>query len=81
MNHFSKTVKISSKGQITIPKEVRDRLREDLVTIVSDNDGVRIEPVRNLAGGLKEYAKEYVPLDEVRKILAARMRNSGSGRP
>ena len=63
MTYFSKTVKISSKGQITIPKEVRDRLKEDLVTIIADDQGVRLETQRNLAGALKAYAKPFKPED------------------
>jgi AbrB family looped-hinge helix DNA binding protein len=57
MNAIRKTLKISSKGQITLPKAVRDLLREDIVVIVSDDKGVRIEPLSRVAGSLKRYAK------------------------
>lgn len=59
MTCFSKTIKISRKGQITIPKEIRDRLAEDVIKVVSDDDGVRLEPVRSVAGALHKYAKNY----------------------
>ena len=68
MNEIVKTVKISSKGQITLPKEVRDRLKEEIIQIVADEKGVRLEPVPSLAGCLKEYAKgkPNLPWEEVR---------------
>jgi AbrB family looped-hinge helix DNA binding protein len=62
--------KISSKGQITLPKAIREKLGSALVRLVSDEDGVRIEPVRELGGSLKAYAPSYVPLDEAREGAA-----------
>jgi AbrB family looped-hinge helix DNA binding protein len=62
-----KIAKVSSKGQITLPKAVRDRLGTRLVRLVSDDDGVRIEPLADVAGSLKHYAKNYVPVDEARE--------------
>jgi bifunctional DNA-binding transcriptional regulator/antitoxin component of YhaV-PrlF toxin-antitoxin module len=57
MEPVRKTLKVSSKGQITLPKPVRDHLRDDIVVIVSDEKGVRIERLPDLAGSLKRYAK------------------------
>ena len=62
--------KISSKGQITLPKAIREQLGSALVRLVSDGTGVRIEPVRELGGSLKAYATSYVPLDEAREGAA-----------
>ena len=69
MNEIVKTVKISSKGQITLPKVIRDRLKEGIIQIIADEKGVRLEPVPNLAGCLKEYAKgkPNLPWKEVRE--------------
>ena len=50
------TAKISSKGQITLPRKIREQLGTDVVRIVADADGVRIEPVRPMAGRLAAYA-------------------------
>jgi AbrB family looped-hinge helix DNA binding protein len=61
MNAIRKTLKISSKGQITLPKPIRDRLGEDIVEVISDTAGVRISPVRSAAGSLKAYAKKLGP--------------------
>ncbi len=62
--------KISSKGQITLPKAIREKLGSSLVRIVASDDGVRIEPVRDLGGSLKAYAKFYVPIEEAREEAA-----------
>ena len=68
MSAFEKTTKISAKGQLTLPKPVRDALHSDVVRIVVEDDGmVRLEPVVELAGSLKSYAKTYIPIDEARE--------------
>jgi AbrB family looped-hinge helix DNA binding protein len=57
MSDVVKTAKVSSKGQITLPRQIRDALGTDLVTIVLEGGAVRIEPVRDLAGSLSKYAR------------------------
>jgi bifunctional DNA-binding transcriptional regulator/antitoxin component of YhaV-PrlF toxin-antitoxin module len=56
MNKYVKSAKISAQGQVTIPKPIRDLLATSHVTFVADDTGVKIEPVKNMAGALKEYA-------------------------
>jgi len=80
--------KISKNGRITIPKLIREKLNigeNSLVLFVVENDGVKLmavqaEPAESLAGSLKEYAKNYVPLDklreEIRKDIALDASNS-----
>jgi bifunctional DNA-binding transcriptional regulator/antitoxin component of YhaV-PrlF toxin-antitoxin module len=67
MEHLEKTVKISNKGQITLPRQVRKLLQADLVRIVAEEGQVRIEPVKDVAGTLKQYAKRYVPIREAKE--------------
>ncbi len=67
MTTLEKLVKISSRGQITLPKAVRELLRSDVVRIVVEDGQVRIEPVEDVAGSLRRYAREYVPLKEIRE--------------
>ncbi|MEW6185002.1 MAG: AbrB/MazE/SpoVT family DNA-binding domain-containing protein [Thermodesulfobacteriota bacterium] len=62
-----KTVKISSKGQITLPRLFRERLKTDMVRIIADHDTVKIEPVRDVSGILKRYAKSYKPMKQDRE--------------
>jgi len=61
-----KTVKISSKGQITLPRQFRDILQSDIVRIVADQGLIKIEPVRDAAGSLSHYAGRYVSLKKIK---------------
>ncbi|SPJ15541.1 conserved hypothetical protein [Syntrophobacter sp. SbD2] len=57
----SASVKITKKGQVTIPKEIRERLKVTAVYFaVIDNDVV-VRPVRDAAGSLSEYAENVKP--------------------
>lgn len=49
-------VKITRKGQVTIPKEIREKLKSDAVYFEVDGDTVIVKPVRDAAGSLSEYA-------------------------
>ena len=64
---MEKLVKISSKGQITLPKAGRELLKSDVVRIVVEEGEVRIEPVEDVAGSLKRYAGDSVPLEKIRE--------------
>ncbi len=67
------TATLTNKGQVTIPKQVRDRLRVtkgDELEFVLDQDGsVRLRPlprsVRELAGFLYRPGLETVALEEM----------------
>jgi AbrB family looped-hinge helix DNA binding protein len=49
-------VKITQKGQVTIPKEIREKLKANAVYFEVENDTVMVRPVRDAAGSLREYA-------------------------
>lgn len=53
---MGKTAKVTSKGQVTIPKEIRDRLDSEVIEFEIEGDRVIIRPVRKIAGVLKRYA-------------------------
>ena len=62
MAGFQRTVKISSKGQITLPKAARDALGTNIVQVIVDKGGaVRVEAVPDLGGSLSKYAKNADP--------------------
>jgi len=66
-----KVVKMSPNGQITLPKRVRERLRSQVVRIVADDDTVKIEAARDLAGSLREYAQPLLTPDDAKETAWA----------
>ena len=54
-------VKITSKGQVTIPKEIREKLKANSVYFEVEDDTVMVKPVRDAAGSLSEYAGNVKP--------------------
>ncbi len=54
-------VKITRKGQVTIPKEIRDKLKANSVYFEVVDDTVMVKPVRDAAGSLSEYAGNVKP--------------------
>ena len=61
-----RSVKITRKGQVTIPKRIRDFLKSDVVEFDVVDNKVVVVPVESAAGSLSKYAKEYVPLEKIR---------------
>lgn len=67
--------RLSSKGQVTIPKRIREKLKinkdGDVLFVIEGNDiklkGVPGETADQLAGSLKKYSKKHVPLNAIRK--------------
>ena len=67
--------KISKKGQITIPKSIRKKLKIEkdgaILFLVEDNEiklrGIPEVQSEQLAWSLKKYAKEYVSIKKIRK--------------
>ncbi len=49
-------VKITRKGQVTIPKEIREKLKANAVYFEVEDDTVMVKPVRDTAGSLREYS-------------------------
>lgn len=62
------TLSIYSRGQIVLPKKVRDILQSDTISLeVNEHDQVLISPVRDLGGALAAYQKETpLPFDALR---------------
>jgi len=58
--------KITSKGQVTLPKNIRNILQSDVVEFEVINGDVIIKPVKSVSGALSTYAQPYKPLKEVK---------------
>jgi len=54
-------VKITRKGQVTIPKEIREKLNANAVYFEVVDDTVMVKPIRDAAGSLSEYAGNVKP--------------------
>ncbi len=54
-------VKITRKGQVTIPKEIREKLKANAVYFEVEDDTIVVKPVKDAAGSLSEYAKNVKP--------------------
>lgn len=61
-------VKITRKGQVTIPKEIRDKLKANAVYFEVEDDIVMVKPVRDAAGSLREYARNVKPGAAMRQM-------------
>ncbi len=61
-------MKITSKGQVTIPKGIRKLLRTDIVTFEVVEKNIVIRPVFNTAGSLSEYAKNVKAGSSFKKL-------------
>lgn len=60
------TTKITSKGQITLPKEVREFLDSDIITFEIKDNNVMIKPINSVGASLKKYNKN-IKFDAARK--------------
>lgn len=61
-------VKITRKGQVTIPKEIRERLKTNTIYFEMVDDTVVVRAVRDAAGSLSEYAKNLKPGAPMKRI-------------
>ncbi|WP_456382774.1 AbrB/MazE/SpoVT family DNA-binding domain-containing protein [Persephonella sp.] len=57
--------KITRKGQITIPVEIRKKIGTSIVEIEEQEGKIIIKPVRDLAGALKKYSKRRKVPDNI----------------
>ncbi len=56
---YIQTIKISSKGQVVLPKKIRSALGSNIISIkLDDNNQITLSSVPSLAGALSSYQKE-----------------------
>lgn len=61
------TATITSKGQITLPRDVRKALGSSTVEFRVDGETVMLLPVKSVAGALEKYAGAKAPFKKVRE--------------
>ena len=62
------TVKITKKGQVTIPRNIREQLDSQIVEFAIVGNDIVMRPVKSVAGSLSSYAKkEAVTFKEARE--------------
>jgi len=62
------TAKITKKGQVTIPRKIRQKLNSEVVEFDIIESGVIIRPVESVGGSLNSYApKKMRPFKEERE--------------
>jgi len=64
----TEAVKITRKGQVTIPKKIRERLKATAVYFEVVNDEVVIRAVKDAAGSLSEYANNVEPGSSIKQM-------------
>ena len=52
------TAKITEKGQVTIPRKIREKLNSQIVEFEIVDDTVLIKPVRSVAGSLRAHSNK-----------------------
>jgi AbrB family looped-hinge helix DNA binding protein len=67
MNIMAYTAKITSKGQVTIPKAVREALKGDVVEFQVAKGQVILKAVKSVGGALRAYSKETKAFSEIRE--------------
>ena len=50
------TAKITEKGQVTIPRKIREKLNSEVVEFEIVGDTILIKPVRSVAGSLRAHS-------------------------
>jgi bifunctional DNA-binding transcriptional regulator/antitoxin component of YhaV-PrlF toxin-antitoxin module len=76
----SQTLSIGSRGQITLPKKIRNLFKSDAVVLeLVDNDHVMISPVPDVGGAISNYIKKTdLTFEEVRNAAWLNSRNNQS---
>jgi looped-hinge helix DNA binding domain, AbrB family len=63
------TATITEKGQVTIPKAIRNRIKGRVIEFVMNDDRIEIQPVQSVEGVLAEYAPSFTTLETVRESV------------
>lgn len=74
---ISKTLSISPRGQITLPKKLRDLFKTNTIVIeIVDDKHAIISPITDVAGAVSNYNKKTnLSFDKIRNDAWNRSRN------
>lgn len=61
-------VKITKKGQITIPAKFREKLATNIVQIEMEGEKIVIKPIRKPGGMLEKYAFKDKPIEVIMQL-------------
>jgi bifunctional DNA-binding transcriptional regulator/antitoxin component of YhaV-PrlF toxin-antitoxin module len=68
---YISTATVTSRGQISLPKKIRDILNSYIISIeVNEKNQVILSPIHDLAGSLSEYqqnSESSLSFDEIRE--------------
>jgi len=78
--------RLSKKGQVTIPKPIREKLNLDKdggVLFLMEGDEIKLKgipgvEIDKLAGSLKKYAKSYVSLEKARTKIKRKIADAAA---
>ncbi|MBF0472293.1 MAG: AbrB/MazE/SpoVT family DNA-binding domain-containing protein [Nitrospirae bacterium] len=65
---MNSTVKITKKGQITLPKKIRQLLNSDTIEFEIIDDNLVLKPVQSVSGSLSSYAKKGLGFKSARDL-------------
>lgn len=74
----TQTLSISPRGQITLPKKIRDLFKSDTIVLkLLDNEHVIISPVPDVGGDISHYTKKTdLTSEEIRNMSWSDSRNN-----
>lgn len=75
---YSRTLSIGPRGQITLPKKIRDLFKSKAVIIELNNDNQAVlSPVPDISGIIADYKKDSdLSFDEIRKMAWHKSRSN-----
>ncbi len=73
-------VKITKKGQVTIPISYRKKLGTDIVRIEMKGEKIVITPARELGGIFRKYAFTEKPIEEIMEMEKEAMKEAFAGK-
>ncbi len=65
---ITESVRITQKGQVTIPKKIRNKLKAEAVFFEVVNNDIMIRPVKDAAGSLGEYAQNAKTTKSIKQM-------------